>query len=131
MFEELKNSIKEVSQKIKNIDKKTAVDEYLSLIRKKVELERKLTDKKIKLIEIQKNKKDRSRREHVKFLAGGVVTKYYPKILELSSDKEIENEIEKILKTENKSNDYFELNAEKFETVVRDGEEYLKLKKGI
>ena len=129
MFEELKTNIKEISLKLKSIDKKVAIDEYLSLIREKAELEKKLADKKIRLIELEKNKKDRSRREHVKFLAGGIIAKYYPKILELSSDKEIENAIEKILKIENKNQDYFELNADKFEIITRDGEEFYRIKK--
>jgi len=128
MFEELKKSIKDISQKIKIVDKKNAIDEYLSLIRKKVELEKKLANKKIKLIEIQKNKKDRSRREHAKFLIGGIIAKHYPQFLELN-DKEIENEIEKILKNEQSEKNYYELNADKFETVMKDGEEYIKLKK--
>lgn len=129
MFEELKTNIKEISLKLKSIDKKVAIDEYLSLIREKAELEKKLADKKIRLIELEKNKKDRSRREHVKFLAGGIIAKYYPKILELSSDKEIENAIEKILKIEQGEKNYYEMNEDKFETVVIDGEEYIKLKK--
>jgi hypothetical protein len=131
MFEELKNSIKEVSQKIKNIDKKTAVDEYLSLVKQKAELEKKLTDKKIKLIEMQKNKKDRSRREHVKFLAGGIIAKYYPNIFELKTDEDIENAVKKVLRIENQNQDYFEINADKFEIIEKDGEEYYKVKKQI
>jgi hypothetical protein len=131
MFEELKKNIKEISLKLKSIDKKVAIDEYLSLVKQKAELERKLTNKKIRFIELEKNKKDRSRREHAKFLIGGIIAKYYPEILELSDDEKIKNTIEKILKNEQSEKNYYELNAEKFETVVRDGEEYLKLKKGI
>ena len=129
MFEELKTNIKEISLKLKSIDKKVAIDEYLSLVKQKAELERKLTNKKIKFIEMEKNKKERSKREHVKFLIGGIIAKCYPKILELSSDKEIENAIEKILKIEQGEKNYYEMNEDKFETVVIDGEEYIKLKK--
>jgi hypothetical protein len=129
MFEELKKNIKEISLKLKSIDKKVAIDEYLALMRKKAELEKKLTDKKIKLIEIQKNRKERSRREHVKFFVGGIIAKHYPEIIELKTDKEIENAIEKILKIENKNQDYFELNADKFEIITRDGEEFYRIKK--
>ena len=129
MFEELKTNIKEISLKLKSIDKKVAIDEYLSLIREKAELEKKLADKKIRLIELEKNKKDRSRREHVKFLAGGIIAKYYPEILELSDDEKIKNAVEKVLKIENKNQDYFEINADKFETIMKDGEEFIRLKK--
>ena len=131
MFEELKTNIKEISLKLKSIDKKVAIDEYLSLVKQKAELERKLTNKKIKFIEMEKNKKERSKREHVKFLIGGIIAKCYPKILELSSDKDIETEIYKILKIENKNSDYFEMNKEKFEIIKRDGEKYYKVKKQI
>ena len=129
MFEDLTKKKKEIIEKIRKIDKKTAIDEYLSLIREKAELEKKLADKKIRFIELEKNKKERSRKEHTKFFAGGIIAKYYPSILELKSDAEIENAIEKVLKVENQSNDYFEMNADKFENIKIDGEEYVKLKK--
>ena len=67
------------------------------MVKQKAELEKKLTDKKIKLIEMQKNKKERSRREHIKFLIGGIIVKHYPQFSELSNDKEIENENEYLL----------------------------------
>ena len=131
MFEELITKKKEIIDKIRKIDKKSAVEEYLMLIREKAELEKKLADKKIRFIELEKNKKERSRKEHIKFFVGGIIAKYYPSILELKSDAEIENTIKKVLKVENQSNNYFEINKDKFETVIRDGEEYLKLKKQI
>ena len=131
MFEELKTNIKEISLKLKSIDKKVAIDEYLSLIREKAELEKKLADKKIRLIELEKNKKDRSRREHVKFLAGGIIAKYYPNIFELKTDEDIENAVKKVLRIENQNQDYFEINADKFEIIEKDGEEYYKVKKQI
>lgn len=129
MFEELKKNIKEISLKLKSIDKKVAIDEYLSLVKQKAELERKLTNKKIRFIELEKNKKDRSRREHAKFLIGGIIAKYYPEILELSDDEKIKNAVEKILKHENKNSDYFEMNKDKFEIFTRDGEECYRIKK--
>ncbi len=129
MFNELKNSIKEVSDKIKSIDKKVAIDEYLLLLKEKSALEKKLNELKIKSIEREKNKKQRSKNNHVKFLVGGVVVKHYPNILKFSNDKDIETAIDKILKIENQNNDYYEINKEKFEIITRDGEEYYKVKK--
>jgi hypothetical protein len=129
MFDELKKSIKEISEKMKNVDKKTAIDEYLELMKKKAELEKKLNELKIKSIEAEKNKKERNKNNHIKFLAGGIIAKYYPEILELSDDEKIKNAVEKILKHENKNSDYFEMNKDKFEIFTRDGEECYRIKK--
>ncbi len=101
MFNEIRQKLNDVKMQMKTIDKKTAIDEYLLLLREKAELEKKINDVRIKAIQREKNKKERSRKNHIKFLAGGVVVKHYPQFLELSNDIEIENEIEKVLKIKN------------------------------
>ena len=129
MFNEIRQKLNDVKMQIKTIDKKTAINEYLSLLRQKAELEKKINDVRIKAIEREKNKKQRNKNNHVKFLVGGVVVKHYPNILKFSNDKDIETAIDKILKIENQNNDYYEINKEKFEIITRDGEEYYKVKK--
>ena len=101
MFDEIRKKLNDVKLQIKKIDKKAAVDEYLSLLRQKAELEKKINDVRIKAIEREKNKKQRNKNNHVKFLIGGIIIKHYPQFLSLSNDKEIESEVEKVLKIEN------------------------------
>ncbi len=131
MFEDIKNSIKDISEKLKAVNKKTAVDEYLSLMKEKAELEKKLNDKKIRFLELKRNQKERNKNNHIKFFIGGIIAKHYPQISKLKTDKEIEDYLEKILKIANQENDYYKLNADKFETKIIDGEEYIKFRKKI
>jgi hypothetical protein len=83
MINELKKQFTEIKSKIKGIDKKAAVDEYLKLIREKTEIEAELASEKSKLyahIAKEKSKLARRKSDHEKFILGGIVKKYYENI---------------------------------------------------
>ena len=96
MFEDLRKSINDLKLKIKGIDKKVVLEEYLNLLKRKIELEAELNKKKsayyAELAKIQ-DRKARKKTEHFKFLLGGLVLRDNPEILEKYISKE---EIEKL-----------------------------------
>ena len=96
MFEDLRKSINDLRLKIKGIDKKVVVEEYLNLLKRKIELEAELNKKKsayyAELAKV-KDRQARKKTEHFKFLLGGLVIRDNPQILEKYTSKE---EIEKL-----------------------------------
>ena len=96
MWNDIRESIKNIKSKLKSLDKKVVVDEYLNLLKRKIELEAELNKKKSAYYAELGKVKDRQARkktEHFKFLLGGLVIRDNPQILEKYTSKE---EIEKL-----------------------------------
>ena len=96
MFEDLRKGINDLKLRMKGIDKKVVVEEYLNLLKRKIELEAELNKKKsayyAELAKIQ-DRKARKKTEHFKFFFGGLVLRDNPEILKKYTSKE---EIEKL-----------------------------------
>ena len=93
MFEEIRKNLNGLKEKIKGIDKKAAVEEYLSLIKRKIELEAELAEKKSKYyMEVSKlkDRQARKKEEHFKFVIGGLVLKQNPWILKNLNKERLE-----------------------------------------
>ena len=93
MFDEIRKNLTNLKSKIKTIDKKAAVDEYLKLIREKTEIEAELAEKKSKYyaeLAKLKDRQVRKKEEHFKFLIGGLVLKQNPQILKNLSKERLE-----------------------------------------
>ena len=123
MFDEIRKNLTGLKEKIKGIDKKVALKEYLSLIKRKIELEAELNKKKsayyAELAKIQ-DRKARKKTEHFKFVCGGIVLKLYPEFEKLQGQNEL---IEKI---------FIESNLkEKVIGLLQDYLDYLKIKEEI
>ena len=96
MFDEIRKNLTGLKEKIKGIDKKAAVEEYLALTKQKIELEAELNRKKAGYyaeIAKLKDRTARKKQEHFKFVCGGIVLKLYPELEKLQGQNEL---IEKI-----------------------------------